>query len=38
YFPIVHPSPLNYGWVNRNPWFMTDVVPALQAQVADLMK
>ncbi|MDU5936171.1 MAG: uracil-DNA glycosylase family protein, partial [Lacticaseibacillus rhamnosus] len=38
YFPIVHPSPLNYGWVNRNPWFMAEVVPALQERVARLMK
>ncbi|QVI35234.1 uracil-DNA glycosylase [Lacticaseibacillus chiayiensis] len=37
YFPIVHPSPLNYGWVNRNPWFMDEVVPALQQRVARLM-
>lgn len=38
YFPIVHPSPLNYGWVNRNPWFMAEVVPALRERVARLMK
>jgi uracil-DNA glycosylase len=38
YFPIVHPSPLNYGWVNRNPWFMAEVVPALRERVAQLMK
>ncbi|WP_125768484.1 uracil-DNA glycosylase family protein [Lapidilactobacillus wuchangensis] len=33
YFPIVHPSPLNYGWQNRNPWFQESVVPELQARV-----
>ncbi|GEO67746.1 hypothetical protein FD37_GL000989 [Levilactobacillus spicheri DSM 15429] len=33
YFPLVHPSPLNYGWQKRNPWFQTDVVPDLQARV-----
>ena len=21
YFPIVHPSPLNLGWLKKNPWF-----------------
>ncbi len=33
YFPLVHPSPLNYGWLAKNPWFETTVVPALQRQV-----
>lgn len=33
YFPLVHPSPLNYGWQNRNPWFQEQVVPELQARV-----
>ncbi|GEO69302.1 uracil-DNA glycosylase family protein [Levilactobacillus acidifarinae] len=33
FFPLVHPSPLNYGWQKRNPWFQTDVVPDLQARV-----
>lgn len=33
YFPLVHPSPLNYGWQKRNPWFQTDVVPELQQRV-----
>lgn len=28
YFPMFHPSPLNYGVVNRNPWFMAVVLPA----------
>lgn len=31
--PLVHPSPLNYGWHNRNPWFVSDVVPELRATV-----
>ncbi|BDZ29576.1 uracil-DNA glycosylase family protein [Lactiplantibacillus sp. WILCCON 0030] len=37
YFPVVHPSPLNYGWLNQHPWFMTKVVPALQQRVATIM-
>lgn len=37
YFPIVHPSPLNYGWMNRNPWFKTDVIPDLQQRVRQLL-
>lgn len=33
YFPIVHPSPLNLGWLKRNPWFEQDVIPTLQGIV-----
>lgn len=33
YFPIVHPSPLNLGWLKQNPWFESDVLPALKTQV-----
>ncbi|AQW21142.1 uracil-DNA glycosylase [Lentilactobacillus curieae] len=33
YFPLVHPSPLNYGWLKRNPWFETDVLPELQKRI-----
>lgn len=38
YFTLVHPSPLNYGWMHQHPWFETDVVPALRMQVQRLMK
>ncbi|TFC22380.1 uracil-DNA glycosylase family protein [Cryobacterium glucosi] len=34
-FPVVHPSPLNFRWQARNPWFEADLVPALRASVAD---
>lgn len=30
YLPLVHPSPLNIGWLKRNPWFESDVVPILK--------
>jgi uracil-DNA glycosylase len=30
YFPLVHPSPLNLGWLKQNPWFENDVLPALK--------
>lgn len=30
YFPLVHPSPLNLGWLNQNPWFENDVLPVLK--------
>lgn len=32
--PLVHPSPLNFRWQTRNPWFEAEVVPALRSQVA----
>lgn len=33
YFPIVHPSPLNFRWQAKNPWFEAEVVPELQTMV-----
>ena len=36
-FPLVHPSPLNYGWINKNPWFMERNVPLLQEMVKELL-
>jgi uracil-DNA glycosylase len=32
--PLVHPSPLNFRWQTRNPWFATDVLPVLRERVA----
>ncbi|MEV6283956.1 uracil-DNA glycosylase family protein [Kribbella sp. NPDC051770] len=32
--PLVHPSPLNFRWQAKNPWFETDVLPALRTLVA----
>ena len=36
YFPIVHPSPLNFRWLGKNPWFEEEVIPELQKRVAAL--
>ena len=33
YFPLVHPSPLNFGWRKHNPWFEKEVIPVLQEAV-----
>ena len=33
YFPLVHPSPLNFGWRKRNPWFEKEVIPVLRELV-----
>jgi len=35
--PLPHPSPRNQVWLKRNPWFDTQVVPALRARVAALL-
>lgn len=32
--PLVHPSPLNFRWTAKNPWFETDVIPELHKLVA----
>ncbi|MFD1319057.1 uracil-DNA glycosylase family protein [Loigolactobacillus zhaoyuanensis] len=37
YFPLVHPSPLNYGWMHKNTWFAADVVPALQQDIRRIL-
>lgn len=38
YFPIVHPSPLNFRWQAKNPWFEEEVVPELQKRVREILK
>ena len=35
--PLVHPSPLNFRWQHRNPWFEANVVPALQRRVQEVL-
>ncbi|MBE1876545.1 uracil-DNA glycosylase family protein [Myceligenerans pegani] len=35
--PVAHPSPLNFRWQARNPWFTTDVLPVLRARVASAL-
>lgn len=38
YFPIVHPSPLNFRWQAKNPWFIENVVLVLQKTVKNILK
>lgn len=33
FFPLPHPSWRNIGWLERNPWFAKDVLPALRRRV-----
>lgn len=32
--PLVHPSPLNFRWLAKNPWYEEDVIPRLREVVA----
>ncbi len=33
HLPMPHPSPRNIGWFKANPWFESEVVPALRERV-----
>ena len=36
--PLPHPSPRNNMWLRRNPWFEEDLLPLLQARVAEVLR
>lgn len=31
--PLVHPSPLNFRWLAKNPWYESEVLPRLRKRV-----
>jgi uracil-DNA glycosylase len=35
--PLPHPSPRNIAWFKNNAWFEAEIIPALQARVAQLL-
>jgi len=35
--PMPHPSPRNNIWLKAHPWFVAEVVPALQTRIAELL-
>ena len=37
YFPLVHPSPLNFRWFAKNEWFEDELVPNLQKLVSEII-
>jgi uracil-DNA glycosylase len=37
HIPLPHPSPRNIRWFKTNPWFEGQVIPHLQARVAELL-
>ena len=38
FLPLVHPSPLNFRWQAKNPWFEQEVIPALRRRVGEVLK
>jgi uracil-DNA glycosylase len=34
---LPHPSPRNNRWLDRNPWFETDVLPVLQQRLPEIL-
>lgn len=37
FFPLPHPSPRNFIWMNKNPWFSEHVLPELKNKIADIL-
>lgn len=37
YFPLPHPSPRNFFWHNKNPWFKNLVLPELKNMIATIL-
>ena len=37
YMPLPHPSWRSTGWMRRNPWFESEILPRLRAVVADAL-
>ena len=37
FFPLVHPSPLNFRWQAKNPWFEIQILPALQKKIREII-
>lgn len=38
YFPLPHPSPRNNLWQKKNPWFKSDLLPILKAEVGLILE
>lgn len=35
--PLPHPSPRNHHWLNKNPWFETQLLPQLRIKIRELI-
>lgn len=38
YFPLPHPSPRNFLWMKRNPWFAEEALPVLKRKVKKILE
>lgn len=38
YLVLPHPSPRNFVWLSRNPWFTEDLLPVLKRLVRDVLE
>jgi uracil-DNA glycosylase len=36
--PLPHPSWRNNAWLTRNPWFETELLPVVRAEVARIVR
>lgn len=37
FFPLPHPSPRNFMWYRRNPWFEKEVIPNLRQTIKEII-
>ena len=37
FIPLPHPSWRNNGWLKKNPWFETELLPDLRARVRQVL-
>ena len=37
YFPLPHPSPRNFIWMAKNPWFGQEVLPELKSRLQEII-
>ena len=36
-FPLPHPSWRNTGWLKKNPWFETDLLPVMRKRISEVL-
>lgn len=36
--PLPHPSPRNRGWLKRNPWFESELLPTMRIRIAEALE
>ena len=37
-FPLPHPSPRNFGWFKKNPWFEEEILPNFRDKISDILQ